>query len=104
MAPWNRDENKNNIMKKSGKRTARTTTSTPPSTFDRPIKFAIQVAKLVVSSVVVLYIDVGQPTGTLSAATTIYPLPSKVQGCRKRDNPMARNHVHLVESFLTRHI
>jgi hypothetical protein len=37
------------------KRTARTMTSTPPSTLDRPTRFAIQVAKVVVSSVVVLH-------------------------------------------------
>ena len=34
--------------------TVRTTTSTPFSTFPRPIKLAMDVAKLVVSSVVVL--------------------------------------------------
>jgi hypothetical protein len=50
-------------MKKRGEHTARTTTSTPPSIFESPIRFATQVAKLVVSSVVVLYIDTSQPTG-----------------------------------------
>jgi len=37
------------------KKIALTTTSTPPSTLLKPSKFAIAVAKLVVSSVVVLF-------------------------------------------------
>jgi len=43
-----------NRQMKIKKLTARTTTSTPPSTFPSPNRFAIDVAKLVVSSVVVL--------------------------------------------------
>lgn len=41
-------------LRESWERTALTTTSTPFSTFESPIRFAILVAKLVVSSVVVL--------------------------------------------------
>jgi len=53
-----RDDYENNYqMRKEGKHTARTTTSTPPSISDNPMEFATQVAKLVVSSVVVLHID-----------------------------------------------
>jgi len=50
------------IKKNDGERTARTTTSTPPSMFDNPITFATQVAKLVVSSVVVLEFSTSQPS------------------------------------------
>ncbi len=75
--------------KKEGKHTARTTTSTPPSISDNPIAFATQVAKLVVSSVVVLHIDASQPTGGDENVTSASKEPPKCMYCAawKRDNP-----------------
>jgi hypothetical protein len=75
-------------QKNNWKHTARTTTSTPPSIFDNPIKFATQVAKLVVSSVVVLYRS--QPTGNRQNVTfRCHRYHSNGAGTsgRKRDNP-----------------